>query len=70
AVGDALFREKCLAAFSERVQNADVIMITHDLDVMRAYCDIGAVLGDVELQLFNDLPAAIIAYNGGRSVEP
>ena len=70
AVGDALFREKCLAAFSERVQNADVIMITHDLDVMRAYCDIGAVLGDGQLQLFNDLPAAIIAYNGGRSGEP
>lgn len=67
AVGDALFREKCLAAFSERVQNADVVMITHDLDVMRAYCDIGAVLGGGELQLFNDLPAAIIAYNNGRS---
>jgi ABC-type polysaccharide/polyol phosphate transport system ATPase subunit len=42
-------------------------MISHDLDVMRAYCDIGAVLAGGELRLFNDLPAAIFAYNNGRS---
>ncbi len=63
AVGDALFREKCLAAFADRVQQADVVMVTHDLDVMRAYCDIGAVLGGGNMRVFDDLPQAILAYN-------
>jgi capsular polysaccharide transport system ATP-binding protein len=58
-VGDARFRAKCLNAFRQRMDRADVIMVSHDYETMRAYCDIGAVLADGKLTLFDDLEAAI-----------
>ncbi len=59
SVGDARFRVKCLDAFRQRMARADVIMVTHDYETMRAYCDTGAVLRNAELTLFDDLEAAI-----------
>jgi capsular polysaccharide transport system ATP-binding protein len=59
SVGDARFRVKCLDAFRQRMDRADVIMVSHDYETMRAYCDIGAVLRDGTLTLFDDLEAAI-----------
>jgi capsular polysaccharide transport system ATP-binding protein len=59
SVGDARFRTKCLDAFRQRMDRADVIMVTHDYETMRAYCDTGAVLRDGRLTLFDDLEAAI-----------
>jgi capsular polysaccharide transport system ATP-binding protein len=59
SVGDARFRAKCLDAFRQRMDHADVIMVTHDYETMRAYCDIGAVLRNGALTLYDDLEAAI-----------
>jgi capsular polysaccharide transport system ATP-binding protein len=59
SVGDERFRTKCLDAFRQRMDRADVIMVTHDFETMRAYCDIGAVLRDGTLTLFGDLETAI-----------
>lgn len=58
-VGDARFRAKCLDAFRQRMDRADVVMVTHDFETMRAYCDTGAVLSDGRLTLFDDLEGAI-----------
>ncbi len=62
SVGDARFRAKCLDAFRQRMDRADVIMVTHDYETMRAYCDIGAVLNDGTLTVFGDIEAAIAQY--------
>jgi capsular polysaccharide transport system ATP-binding protein len=59
AVGDARFRVRCLDAFRERMARADVIMVTHDYETMRSYCDTGAVLADGRLTLFDSLEDAI-----------
>ena len=59
AVGDARFRVRCLDAFRQRMAQADVIMVTHDYETMRAYCDAGAVLADGRLTLFDSLEDAI-----------
>jgi capsular polysaccharide transport system ATP-binding protein len=59
SVGDARFRVKCLDAFRQRMDSADVIMVSHDYETMRDYCDIGAVLGSGQLTLFDDVEAAI-----------
>jgi capsular polysaccharide transport system ATP-binding protein len=70
SVGDARFRIKCLDAFSQRMDRADVIMVTHDYETMRAYCDIGAVLRAGRLILFDDLEAAIEHYARSISTSP
>jgi capsular polysaccharide transport system ATP-binding protein len=59
AVGDARFRARCLDAFRQRMKHADVIMVSHDFETMRAYCDTGAVLANGSLTLFGDLEDAI-----------
>ena len=62
AVGDADFRMRCRDAFNKRMASSDVIMVTHDLNTMREYCDLGAVLADGRLELFDDLRSAISAF--------
>lgn len=62
AVGDARFRERCLEAFAARMERADVIMVTHDVEVMRAYCDRAAVLSDGRIEFYDALDTAIAAY--------
>jgi capsular polysaccharide transport system ATP-binding protein len=62
SVGDTRFRDRCLGAFRERMDHADVIMVTHDFATMRAYCDAGAVLADGRLTLFDDLEEAIACH--------
>jgi capsular polysaccharide transport system ATP-binding protein len=59
SVGDVRFRAKCLDAFRQRMDRADVVMVSHDFETMRAYCDAGAVLSDGRLTVFDDLEQAI-----------
>jgi capsular polysaccharide transport system ATP-binding protein len=59
SVGDARFRAKCLEIFHQRMDRADVIMVSHDYETMRAYCDAGAVLSDGRLTVFDELEEAI-----------
>ena len=70
SVGDARFRAKCLDAFRQRMDHADVVMVTHDFETMRAYCDIGAVLSDGSLTLFDDLEAAIDQHARAMRTNP
>jgi capsular polysaccharide transport system ATP-binding protein len=62
AVGDSRFKAKCMAVFAERRERADVIMVSHSEKTVRDYCDMGAILEDGELQLFDDLDEAMARY--------
>lgn len=61
-VGDERFRRRCAAAFRERMQSSDIIMVTHNTRTLRQYCDQGAVLADGHLRLFDDLAGALSHY--------
>ena len=62
-VGDARFQAKCEAAFTARRDTADVIMVSHSVGTIKAYCDRGAVLVDGKLMMFQDVDQAIDIYN-------
>jgi capsular polysaccharide transport system ATP-binding protein len=62
AVGDARFRAKSLAAFEARAAVSDIIIVSHDEATIRAWCDMGAVLHNGQLTLFDDLDAAIATH--------
>lgn len=62
AVGDARFRRKCQAAFEARAAESDVIIVSHDEGTIRAWCDMGLVLGQGRLEMFEDLDAAIAQH--------
>jgi len=59
AVGDAAFRRKSQAVFLDRVSEAGAIMVSHNMDEMRDFCDMGMILNDGEVELFDDINDAI-----------
>ncbi len=58
-VGDARFRAKSAQAFRERVKRSDVIMVTHNSNTIKAYCDRGAVLKDGRIEFFPTIEEAV-----------
>ncbi|HEV2573138.1 MAG TPA: ABC transporter ATP-binding protein [Beijerinckiaceae bacterium] len=63
AVGDARFQARCRSIFEQRRANADVIVISHSMETIKAYCDQGAVLVDGRILMFETVDKAIEAYN-------
>ena len=61
-IGDHRFRKKCAEAFRARMQNSDIILVTHNPQTIRQYCDRGAVLADGDLALYDDVGGALAAY--------
>ncbi|GAC13307.1 ABC transporter ATP-binding protein [Aliiglaciecola lipolytica] len=62
SVGDAKFRKKAKEALLERSENASVIMVSHEMDEIRQFCDSTIVLNKGEMTFFNDLETGIEAY--------
>jgi capsular polysaccharide transport system ATP-binding protein len=69
AVGDAAFRRKSQALFRARMAESSAIVVSHSLRDIRAFCDMGAVLEDGRLVLYDDLGAAIAHHETNMSVE-
>jgi capsular polysaccharide transport system ATP-binding protein len=61
-IGDHRFRKKCAEAFRARMQHSDIILVTHNPQTIRQYCDRAAVLAGGELTLFDDVASALAAY--------
>lgn len=61
-IGDERFRQRCGAAFRERMRRSDIILVTHNARTIRQYCDRAAVLADGQLQLFDDVSNALEQY--------
>lgn len=62
AVGDERFREKCQREFVARRDRAGVVMVSHSVATIRAYCDCAAVLIDGEVFFFEDLEEGITEF--------
>jgi capsular polysaccharide transport system ATP-binding protein len=62
-VGDQRFRRKCAAAFRARMAHSDIILVTHNPQTLRQYCDRGAILANGALSLYDDLGAALTRHH-------
>jgi len=63
AVGDPQFRLKCEAALAEkRVKGAGFIVVSHQMDIVRKFCDSAVVLTHEGARHCADLEEAIKAY--------
>jgi capsular polysaccharide transport system ATP-binding protein len=67
SAGDQWFRDKCLEVFRERRARSGLLMVSHNPQTIRQYCDIGMVLYDGHLVPFSDLDEAIHFYCHGYS---
>lgn len=63
AVGDTNFKKKCQAVFNTRLQQSDVVMVSHSTGTIREYCDSGIVLENGKLIYYDDVEEAIKAHD-------
>ena len=62
SVGDANFRKKAKESLIEKSEKASVIMVSHDMDEIRQFCDSTIVLDKGNLTFYNDLETGIEVY--------
>jgi capsular polysaccharide transport system ATP-binding protein len=62
AVGDAAFKRKSRIAFTQRIENASAVVVTHSMSQLRKLCDAGAVLEDGKLTYYEDIEEAIAQH--------
>jgi capsular polysaccharide transport system ATP-binding protein len=64
ATGDAAFRGKSKKVFEDRMANSGLIMVSHSDGLMKAMCNIGAVLEAGTITFYDDIDEALAVHNG------
>lgn len=62
AVGNADFRQKCFAMFESRSQSAGVLIATRDVRVAARHADMGAVINEGKIELYENVKDAIAMF--------
>lgn len=62
SVGDGIFRARADALFQAKAKQANLIIVSHSPGTVRKYCDMGAVISNGELAIFDKLEDAIRHY--------
>ncbi|MCF6304184.1 MAG: ABC transporter ATP-binding protein [Rhodobacteraceae bacterium] len=62
AVGDAIFKRKCMAVFEQRLDKSDVIMVSHSPQTIKDFCTSAAILEAGELHYFEDVNDGLAAF--------
>ena len=62
AVGDADFKRKSRAVFRERMKQSSAIMVSHDMQQVRQFCDAGIVLEHGKIAYYDNLEEAIAVH--------
>lgn len=62
SVGDATFRKRAKDALIEKSTESTVIMVSHQMDEIRLFCDSAVVLDDGLLTFYQDLEEGITRY--------
>ncbi|WP_394128947.1 ABC transporter ATP-binding protein [Shewanella maritima] len=62
SVGDAKFRRKTKKELTKRSRVANVIMVSHEMDELRHFCDSAIVLHKGQMHFYNDLEQGISHY--------
>lgn len=63
SVTDSKFKLKAREALLEKSKVANVIMVSHDLDEIREFCDSAIIINDGKLKFYQNLEEAIQIYD-------
>lgn len=63
AVGDKTFQAKCNAAFQEKLERSDIIMVSHSTGTIKKHCQTGCILDGGTLEFFPTIEEAIAVYD-------
>jgi capsular polysaccharide transport system ATP-binding protein len=65
AVGDVTFRRKSSEVFDERLQRANVIIVSHNMGLIKKMCNFVVYLDGGRATLYDDIDKGIAAYETG-----
>lgn len=65
SVGDHVFKKKSAAAFEEKRGKASVIMVSHDVDTIREWCDKAIYIENGQHTIYDNINDAIERYRRG-----
>ena len=63
SVGDKNFQEKSKKALRKKIENCNVILVSHSMPILKEICDAGIVVHQGELHYYEDINLAIEAYD-------
>lgn len=63
SVGDAHFRRKCAEVFQAKREHSRIVLVTHNMNEVRALCDTVLHVRDGGIQIYQDVEQGIAAYN-------
>ena len=70
SVGDAAFRTKSRVVFLERMERAGALFVSHQMAMVRELCEMGAVLENGKLELYDDVDEAIERHEDNMGSSP
>lgn len=63
SVGDAQFKRKCAEVFKQKLQKANVVLVSHSMPEIEKLCDIVLLVRDGGIQVYDDVAEGIKAYS-------
>jgi capsular polysaccharide transport system ATP-binding protein len=62
SVGDGIFKARADALFQAKAKQSNLIIVSHNPGTVRRYCDMGAVISDGQLLMFDKIDDAVKHY--------
>lgn len=62
SVGDQKFRKKAKQALLEKSKTASVVMVSHEIEEIREFCDSAVILHQGRLMFYENLDEALKVY--------
>jgi capsular polysaccharide transport system ATP-binding protein len=63
SAGDEAFKNKCLEEFEKKAKNSGLIMVSHNMGMLKKFCNIGLFLGGGEVTYYPEVSDAIQCYH-------
>lgn len=70
SVGDGAFRRKSVELFEDRRKTAGAIMVSHSTPMIKATCNMGAVMENGVLKFYDDIDEALEHHDRNMKVPP
>ena len=62
SVGDARFKKKAKEALMKKIENCQILLVSHDMNTLKELCDVGIVVNEGKMSYFPDINDAIAHY--------
>ena len=62
SVGDARFKKKSKDALMKKIENCNILLVSHDMNTLKELCDAGIVVNNGKMTYFENIKDAIDEY--------